>query len=107
MHDKLKPPAPVVLSERALYEVKRILTTKKVPEGYALRLMVSGGTGCGGAKFRLGFDMPKSEDVAYEQDGLKILYEKRQMLFLIGLRIDFEERDNEQGFVFLPNISRQ
>ncbi|TAF34214.1 MAG: iron-sulfur cluster assembly accessory protein [Cytophagales bacterium] len=97
-------PKPVTLSERAVLEVKRILEAKKIPQGYALRLVVSGGTGCGGARFKLGFDKPKPEDSAYEQDGVQILYEKRQMLFLIGLRIDFEERENEQGFVFVPYV---
>jgi iron-sulfur cluster assembly protein len=73
---------------------------KNIPEGYGLRVLVQGGGGCGGASFRLGFDKQKDGDLSYSYQNIPIFYEKRQMLFLIGLEIDFEERQTEKGFVF-------
>lgn len=46
--------APVVLSERAAEEVKRIMAEKQVPAEYGLRVGVQGG-GCSGALLRAGF----------------------------------------------------
>ena len=34
------------------------------------------------------------------EDDVTVYYEKRQLLFLVGKQIDFEERADERGFVF-------
>ncbi len=90
----------ISISDQALSEVKDILERKQVPEGYGLRLLVEGGTGCGGARYRLGFDTPKDGDATFEQEGLTIMYEKRQLLFLAGMEVVYEERETEKGFIF-------
>lgn len=91
---------PVSITPKALEKVKEIMKSKGVPDEYALRLMASGGSGCGGVVFRLGFDRLKDGDEAYEEQGVPVIFEKRQMMFLIGTELDFEERRGEQGFVF-------
>ncbi|OHX66100.1 HesB/IscA family protein [Flammeovirga pacifica] len=91
---------PISITERAAKEIQEILTQKKVPEGYSLRVGVKGGGGCGGAQFTLGFDQPKESDVEYTTNNIPVLIDKRQMLFLIDLEIDFEDRREERGFVF-------
>lgn len=90
---------PVDITERALTEVRHILESKKVPEGYGLRIGAKGG-GCGGAVPFLGFDTPKEKDEIYRIGGLEVYVDKRHVLYLFGLRLDFEERATERGFVF-------
>ncbi|MCC5946288.1 MAG: iron-sulfur cluster assembly accessory protein [Bernardetiaceae bacterium] len=94
---------PVTITAKAAEEIKHILSNKNIPEGYALRLLVEGGGGCGGARFRLGFDKPNADDEVYESEGVRVLYQKKDMMFLLGLSIDFEERSDERGFVFVKN----
>ncbi|MFY7789257.1 MAG: HesB/IscA family protein [Thermoflexibacteraceae bacterium] len=91
---------PITITPKAAEEIRHILHHKNIPAEYALRVVVQGGGGCGGAKFRLGFDKAKEQDEVYEYEGIKVVYEKRQLLYLLGLEIDFEERANERGFVF-------
>ncbi len=103
---------PVTLSDKAFSHVQTILETKSIPKDYGLRLIVQGGNGCSGVNFRLGFDRKKAEDEHYflenpfndtnNNEKLEVIYQKKDMLFLIGLEIDFEERSNEQGFIFQP-----
>jgi iron-sulfur cluster assembly protein len=102
---------PVTLSEKAALELRALMQHKGIPPGYALRVMAEGGTGCGGVRYRLGFDRAKEGDSTYELAGIPLVYEKRQMLFLMGLQIDFEERPDERGFIFtrpeLPQATGQ
>lgn len=93
---------PVTITPKALSHIKTILESKNVPADYGLRLIVQGGTGCGGVNFRLGFDKKKETDEVYYIEDLEILYQKKDMLFLIGMEIDFEEQVTQQGFVFNP-----
>jgi iron-sulfur cluster assembly protein len=89
---------PVSLSPLAAQEIRQIMQTKSIPPNYGLRIMVEGG-GCS-ARYRLGFDSFKAGDQSYQVEGIPIFYEKRQLLFLIGVRLDFEEREAERGFIF-------
>ncbi|AFM03228.1 hypothetical protein Fleli_0768 [Bernardetia litoralis DSM 6794] len=100
---------PVTITDKAFSHIQTILETKSIPKEYGLRLIVQGGNGCSGVNFRLGFDKKKIEDESYflenpanNNEKLEIVYQKKDMLFLIGLEIDFEERNKEQGFVFQP-----
>lgn len=100
---------PVTISDKAFANILHILESKNIPKGYGLRLIVQGGTGCSGVNFRLGFDKKKEEDESYflsnlnkENKKIEVIYQKKDMMFLIGLEIDFEERTDEQGFVFQP-----
>lgn len=93
---------PVTISEKAASEIKHILSNKNIPADYGLRILVQGGGGCGGAKFRLGFDKQKEGDLVYTEQEILVYYEKRQLMYLMGLQIDFEERADARGFVFNP-----
>lgn len=91
---------PIEITPKAAEEIKSILTKKGIPPDYFLRVGVRGGGGCGGASFFLGFDKQKDGDDCYTIEGIKVLIEKRQLLYLIGVKLDFEERKDERGFVF-------
>lgn len=91
---------PVTLSERAVQEVKHILDKKNIPKGYGLRIGTRGG-GCGGMSFILGFDKPKEGDLTYEFEGIPVMVEKKQTMYLIGLEVDFYEGSDARGFTFV------
>ncbi|MDE0471134.1 MAG: iron-sulfur cluster assembly accessory protein [Ekhidna sp.] len=90
---------PVDISERALEEVKKIFKHKGIPEGYGLRIATKG-MGCG-VGFKLGFDKKKEGDEEYFQDGIQVLIQKREVLFLTGKKIAFYDEADGRGFLFV------
>lgn len=98
---------PVSITLKAASEIKYIIDNKNIPEGYGLRILVQGGGGCGGAKYRLGFDKHKEGDLAYTEQEILVYYEKRQLMYLMGLEIDFEERTDARGFIFKPTLLKK
>lgn len=92
---------PVNLSEKAVEEVKHIMSRKQIPEGYALRIGMKGGGGCGGVQYVLGFDQPKEGDLQYQVQDIPVVVEKKQTMYLIGLMVDFYEGSDARGFMFV------
>jgi iron-sulfur cluster assembly protein len=101
MFDNVKP---VSISARAAAEVKKIMQTKNIPEGYGLRLGIKGG-GCGGVSLIIGFDKQKPTDLTYEIEGIQVLVEKKHTMYIIGKEVDFYEGADARGFMFVetPN----
>lgn len=91
---------PVTLTTKAVEEVKKIIDTKGIPEGYGLRIGVKGGKGCMGMGYMLVFDKAKESDLSYESKGISIHIEKGQAMYLIGLEVDFYEGSDARGFTF-------
>ncbi|MFN8341489.1 MAG: iron-sulfur cluster assembly accessory protein [Cyclobacteriaceae bacterium] len=90
---------PVVLSDRTVTEVGRIMSAKQVPAGYGLRAGIRGG-GCG-ATLILGFDKPRDQDRVYEQDGITLIIDRAHLLYVFGKTIDFVDGEEGRGFVFV------
>jgi iron-sulfur cluster assembly protein len=90
---------PVSISSIAAVEIKKMMTTKNVPEGYGLRVGVRGG-GCG-VQLMLGFDKAKDSDLVYEENGVTVMMTKKYMMYLIGKQIEFYEGDDARGFHFV------
>lgn len=94
---------PIEITVKAMEEIKTIMATKKIPTDYHLRIGVKGG-GCGGMDYVLGFDKPKEGDQHYSIEGIPVLLEKKQVMFLMGMKIDFYEGNEARGFTFIhPN----
>ncbi|MCS7081905.1 MAG: iron-sulfur cluster assembly accessory protein [Bacteroidetes bacterium] len=91
--------APVVLSARAAEEIKRIIEEKQVPAEYGLRVGVQGG-GCAGLSYVLGFDTPREFDDIFEQNGIRLIVDRRHALYLMGTVLDYHDGLNARGFVF-------
>lgn len=89
---------------------ERIAELRK-QEGYSgdsnIRVSVKGG-GCSGLMYDLSFDETvKEEDQVYEDKGVKILVDKKSLLYLLGTTLDFSDGLNGKGFRFVnPNASR-
>lgn len=98
---------PIKITEKAEAEIRNIIENKNIPSDYFLRVGVKGG-GCGGMSYALGFDKPKEADEKMEIAGIPVLIEKRHMMFLMGMQIDFFEGDEARGFTFInPDIPKR
>tara|TARA_B100000900_G_C20410143_1_gene646474 strand:- start:57 stop:386 length:330 start_codon:yes stop_codon:yes gene_type:complete len=72
-----------------------------------VRVGVNSG-GCSGLSYDLGFDDKESEDdKSFEDNGVKIVVNKKSYLYLIGTVLEYSGGLNGKGFVFNnPNASR-
>lgn len=91
---------PVIIRKKAIQEVKHIMENKNIPESYGLRIGMKG-AGCSGLGFLLGFDKKKDEDLEYEIDGVNVYIDKKHVMYLAGLEVDFYEGSDARGFTFI------
>jgi iron-sulfur cluster assembly protein len=72
-----------------------------------IRVGVEGG-GCSGLTYQLAFDnIEKEGDKSFEDNGVKVVVDKKSYLYLIGTSLDFSGGLNGKGFVFNnPNAGR-
>ena len=91
----------VIITEKAVGEMNRVLTEKNLPDSTVLRIGVAGG-GCSGFSYSLGFDDKCDEmnDVVSEQHGLKVAVDRKSALYLEGTTIDFYDGIERRGFTF-------
>lgn len=96
---------PIILTDTAITQLKRIMAEQNVPDTYGLRVGVKGG-GCSGFSYVLGFDEQKEKDEVHEIAGMKVFMEKSHAIYLLGMEIDWVEGLNNRGFTFNnPNAS--
>ena len=83
------------------------LMTKKNDANSFVRVGVESG-GCSGLSYMLDFDSSKnSDDELIEDNGIKLLINKKSFLYLVGTTLEFSDGLNGKGFVFNnPNASR-
>ena len=72
-----------------------------------IRVGVKSG-GCSGLEYVLKFDNEKTDsDQIFEDNGIKIIVDKKSVLYLAGTILDFSAGLNGKGFVFNnPNANR-
>lgn len=90
---------PVQVTPTALAEIKHIVERKNIPAEYGLRIGMRG-SGCSGTSFVIGFDKQKDQDQTFDLDGLPVYIEKKHLMYLFGVEVDFVENEAERGFVF-------
>lgn len=76
-------------------------------EGAFIRVGVKGG-GCSGLMYHLEFDNQLTdEDKEFEDNGVKVVVDKKSFLYLVGTILDFQGGLNGKGFTFTnPNADR-
>jgi len=97
--------APVVITDRAAAEVKRIVAEQDSGEKLYLRVRVVGG-GCSGFQHKLDLDPAVNEklDTTFHLNGVDLVVDKRSALYLDGVTVDFHDDLNKRGFsVSNPN----
>ena len=99
---------PVMLSETAANEIKKIIADQNLPvEQTKLRVGVKGG-GCSGFSYMLDLtEEPATEnDEQMESHGVKVVVDMKSYLYLNGVEIDFKDEVMGRGFVFKnPNAT--
>lgn len=83
------------------------LMSESGEDGCFIRVGVHGG-GCSGLMYDLDFDHEERDgDKVFEDNGIKIVVDKKSYLYLIGTTLDYSGGLNGKGFVFQnPNADR-
>lgn len=95
------------VSETAKNRILELRKQEGQTESHHIRVSVKGG-GCSGLMYDLSFDAEvKDQDEIFEDKGIKVLVDKKSMLYLLGTTLDFSDGLNGKGFQFVnPNASR-
>ena len=95
------------MTTKAKTQLTRLMEEEKCSEDHFLRVSVKGG-GCSGLTYDLDFDNTILDwDEISEDQGMKLVIDKRSLLYLLGTELDFTEGLNGKGFQFTnPNASR-
>jgi len=100
--DEAKPAVAINLTEKAAEEVRKIIAEQQaagVAERLYLRMRVVGG-GCSGFQHKLDLDPtvnPKLDEV-FDLNGVPVVVDKRSLLYLGGVTVDFHDDLNKRGF---------
>jgi iron-sulfur cluster assembly protein len=99
----------ITISETALKHLKEIMKEEGISnDTHFLRVGVKGG-GCSGLSYVMDFDDIKTEhdELVEAGDDLKVLIDKKSLLYLIGTELQFSTGLNGKGFEWVnPNASR-
>ena len=96
----------ITVSEKAKQKAISLMQEDGIENGF-IRVGVESG-GCSGLSYKLTFDTEtRSEDQVFEDKGVKIVVDKKSVLYLVGTELDYSGGLNGKGFVFSnPNASR-
>ncbi len=90
----------ITVTDKAVAEVKRIISDQGLAAGTFLRLSVSGG-GCSGFSYIMGFDQStKAGDVTSEFQGLRVVVDAEAVPYVDNTVVDFNDGVMNRGFVF-------
>lgn len=97
----------ISVTDKASNRIKELKTQDGHSAEHHLRVSVEGG-GCSGLMYNLDFDNTINDtDEVFEEKGVKILVNKKSLLYLLGTTLDFSDGLNGKGFQFInPNASR-
>src|SRR5437762_14311523 len=91
----------MTVTEKAAAEVKRILGEQQssLPQKVYLRMRVVGG-GCSGFQHKLDLDPVMNEklDEVFEFHGVPVVVDKRSLMYLGDVIVDYHEDMHKQGF---------
>ncbi len=97
----------IAITENAKSKIEEIRTEEGHSPAHNVRVSVKGG-GCSGLMYDLDFDDKiEDSDQIFEDKGIKILVDKKSLLYLLGTTLDFSDGLNGKGFQFInPNATR-
>ncbi len=97
----------ISVTEKAVKEIKKIMTENEIPDTCGLRLGVKGG-GCSGLTYTMGFDEnAKDGDTVIEIDDVKLFVDGKSLFYLSGTVLDYSGGLNGKGFSFSnPNAAK-
>jgi iron-sulfur cluster assembly protein len=97
----------ITVTEKAKERIYAIRSEEGHTPQHNVRVAVKGG-GCSGLMYDLLFDDHLTEsDQIFEDRGVKVIVDKKSLLYLVGTTLDFTDGLNGKGFQFVnPNASR-
>ncbi|MHB1921106.1 MAG: HesB/IscA family protein [Chitinophagaceae bacterium] len=97
----------IFISEKAIEKAKQLMQEDKLGDDYFLRVSVVGG-GCSGLSYKMDFDnQDKPNDQVFEDKGMKLVTDRKSLLYLFNTTLEFSDGLNGKGFYFNnPNASR-
>lgn len=98
----------IQVSDQAKSKAAQLMTEEGFdPITDYIRVGVKSG-GCSGLEYVLKFDNIKNEaDQVFEDNGVKVIIEKKSILYLAGTILEYSGGLNGKGFIFNnPNASR-
>jgi iron-sulfur cluster assembly protein len=97
----------ISITDNAKKQAARLMEDDGMPEHSFIRVGVTSG-GCSGLSYQLDFDKEmKENDQVFEDNGVKLVVDKKSVLYLAGTTLDYQGGLNGKGFVFInPNASR-
>jgi len=97
----------ITVTKAAKEQINKLQLEANHDDTYFLRVGVKGG-GCSGLSYALDFDNNLKEgDEIIEDNGVKIVCDKKSLLYLFGTELEFSDGLNGKGFEFNnPNASR-
>ena len=97
--------AGIHVSDEAAQKIHGLVATENKPE-HGLRLKVVGG-GCSGLSYKIDLDTQRTGDKVFENDGAKVIVDRKSFLYLNGTEVHWEDGLMESGFKLRnPNIKR-
>ena len=95
------------ITTKAKLQLDELMVEANCGSNHFLRVSVKGGV-CSGLTYDLDFDDTIDEsDQVSEDQGLKLVIDKKSLLYLLGTELDFSDGLNGKGFLFTnPNASR-
>jgi iron-sulfur cluster assembly accessory protein len=93
----------ITVTEKAAGEVKRIISEQQgvgaMPDKIYLRMRVVGG-GCSGFQHKLDLDPQINDklDEVFEFHGVPVVVDKRSLMYLDNVIVDFHDDLNKRGF---------
>ena len=98
----------IKISETAKIKINSLMQEdgSSIEESY-VRVGVTSG-GCSGLNYNLEIDKEqKPEDKMFEDNGVKVIVDKKSFLYLVGMTLEYSGGLNGKGFVFNnPNATR-
>lgn len=96
----------ISLSEAAADRVKNFLDNRGKGVGVRLGVKTSG---CSGLAYVIEFvDELETDDVVFEERGVKVIVDKKSLLFLDGTQLDYGKDGLNEGFLFNnPNVKSE
>lgn len=97
----------ITVSDSAKNKILQLLTEDNKDNTYFLRVGVKGG-GCSGLSYVLDFDNQIGEyDDVYVDNGIKIVCDRKSILYIYGTELDYSDGLNGKGFEWKnPNADR-
>jgi iron-sulfur cluster assembly protein len=97
----------ITVTDKAKERINELIKENKMDDSYYLRVGVKGG-GCSGLSYVLEFDdKDTKDDEVFENNDVKVVCDKKSVLYLFGTELHYSGGLNGKGFEFInPNAAR-